>query len=52
LYAIYNAMMVWVYFGESGNLQGRLLQHLRGDSEAITRSLPIGLLLGNALGPA
>ncbi len=40
VYAIYNTG--WIYVGESGDLQRRLLQHFNGDNACITRSVPTG----------
>lgn len=40
-YAIYNAQR-WIYFGESGDIQARLLQHFDGDNACITRNNPTG----------
>ena len=41
VYAIYNSHF-WIYVGESGDIQARLLQHLQGDNSCITRSGPTG----------
>jgi excinuclease UvrABC nuclease subunit len=32
----------WIYVGESGDVQARLLQHLNGDNPCITRNAPTG----------
>ena len=31
---------VWIYVGKTGDLRGRLLQHLAGDNPRITREYP------------
>ena len=41
VYAIFNSQN-WIYFGESGEIQGRLLEHLNGYNPYITRSAPTG----------
>ena len=39
VYALYNSQ-TWIYIGESGNVRERLLQHLGGDNECISRWNP------------
>ena len=41
VYAIFNSTN-WIYIGESGDIQARLLQHLNGDNSCIIQSLPTG----------
>jgi hypothetical protein len=41
VYALYNPQ-IWIYLGESGDLQARLLQHLGGDNACITQNGPTG----------
>jgi len=41
VYAISNAQK-WIYIGESGDIQARLLEHLNGDNACITRNAPTG----------
>jgi hypothetical protein len=41
VYAIFNGQH-WNYFGESEDIQGRLLQHLSGDIPYINRNVPTG----------
>ncbi len=41
VYAIFNRQN-WIYFGESGDIQARLLQHLNGDNQCITQNAPTG----------
>ena len=41
VYVIYNAQ-TWIYVGESGDIQARLLQHFDGDNACITRHVPTG----------
>lgn len=41
VYAIYNQQR-WIYVGESGDIQARLLQHFNGDNACITNSSPTG----------
>ena len=41
VYAIYN-QQTWIYVGESGDIQGRLLEHLGGDNPCIIRHQPTG----------
>jgi len=38
VYAIYSA--VWIYIGESNDIQRKLLQHWVGDNACITRAAP------------
>lgn len=39
VYGLYSAQQ-WIYIGESHDIRSRLLQHLRGDNECITRLNP------------
>lgn len=39
VYMVYDSQR-WIYIGESGDIQARLLQHVRGDNECITRMKP------------
>ncbi len=39
VYALCNAQQ-WIYVGETGDIQARLIQHLNGDNACITRSAP------------
>lgn len=41
VYAIFNPQK-WIYVGESGDLQARLLEHFNGDNACITRNVPMG----------
>src|SRR5258708_3103854 len=41
VYVIYNRQ-TWIYIGESGDIQARLLQHYGGDNACITRHAPTG----------
>lgn len=41
VYCIYNQQQ-WIYVGESGDLQARLLEHFNGDNACITRNAPTG----------
>lgn len=41
VYAIYNST-TWIYFGEGGDIQARLLAHFNGDNACITRHAPTG----------
>jgi len=41
VYVIFNPQ-TWIYVGESGDIQGRLIQHLNGDNQRITRCAPAG----------
>jgi excinuclease UvrABC nuclease subunit len=38
VYAIYSA--VWIYIGESNDIQSRLLEHWNGDNACITLAIP------------
>jgi excinuclease UvrABC nuclease subunit len=38
VYAIYSA--VWIYIGESNDIQRKLLEHWSGDNACITRAIP------------
>ena len=40
VYALYNN--TWIYFGESGDIQGRLLDHLRATGTCIQQQGPTG----------
>ena len=42
VYAIYSA--VWIYIGESNDIQHRLLEHWNGDNACITRADPSGFV--------
>jgi len=42
VYAIYGA--VWIYIGESTDVQSRLLEHWKGDKACITRADPTGFV--------
>lgn len=43
VYALFTAGgQRWTYFGESGNIEARLLEHLNGDNPCITRNAPNG----------
>ncbi len=39
VYALYNANQ-WIYIGESEDIRARLLQHVNGDNDCITRWAP------------
>lgn len=39
VYALYDSQR-WVYIGESGDIQARLLQHLTGDNPCIVKMKP------------
>lgn len=39
VYALWNKDY-WIYVGQSGDIQGRLLQHLGGDNDCITHGQP------------
>jgi hypothetical protein len=41
VYVIYNGQ-TWIYVGESGDIQARLLQHFNGDNPCITHYVPTG----------
>jgi len=41
VYALFTPQ-AWIYIGESGDIQTRLLQHLNGDNPCITRNAPTG----------
>ncbi len=41
VYAIYNPQQ-WIYVGESGDIQTRLMQHWNDDNACITRNAPTG----------
>jgi excinuclease UvrABC nuclease subunit len=41
VYAIFNSKN-WIYVGESGDIQARLLEHLNGDNLCIIQNLPTG----------
>jgi hypothetical protein len=41
VYAIYGPQR-WIYVGESGDIQTRLLQHLGGENACITKNGPTG----------
>ena len=41
VYGIYHQKL-WVYFGESQDIQARLLQHLKGDNLCISTRKPSG----------
>ena len=41
VYVLYTQQQ-WIYVGESGDIQTRLLQHLNGDNACITRNGPTG----------
>jgi len=41
VYAIFNAQR-YIYVGESGDIQARLLQHYNGDNQCIINALPTG----------
>ena len=42
VYALYSA--VWIYIGESNDIQSRLLEHWNGDDACITRADPTGFM--------
>jgi len=42
VYAIYSA--VWIYIGESNDIQGRLLEHWNGYNACIARAVPTGFV--------
>jgi GIY-YIG catalytic domain len=41
VYALFKPT-AWIYIGESGDIQTRLLQHFNGDDPCITREQPTG----------
>lgn len=41
VYALFTPQ-AWIYFGESGDIGARLLEHLNGDNPCITRNAPTG----------
>ncbi len=41
VYAIFTAAR-WIYFGEGQDIRARLLQHVNGDNECITKAAPTG----------
>ena len=43
VYGLY-ASQGWVYIGETANIEERLFQHLRGNSECINRWKPTGFV--------
>jgi hypothetical protein len=42
VYAIFSA--VWIYIGESNDIQSRLLEHWNGDNACIARGNPTGFV--------
>lgn len=41
VYALFNPQR-WIYAGETGDIQARLLEHLNGDNRCITLARPTG----------
>jgi excinuclease UvrABC nuclease subunit len=42
VYALFKQGVRWVYIGESGDIQSRLLGHLSGDNQCINQQAPDG----------